>query len=99
MCRAGWLPGHRGLFSKGFSADYHFIALLGDFFGKSQGTFLALVGTQLQAARGVFNITEFRNIIEAKDCTLAYFNVAGFGLYLESIQYPEGKLTELTDIR
>ncbi len=64
-----------------------------------RGMVRGLVGTQLQAARGIFGVEDFRKIVEAKDCTLAYFNVAGFGLYLENIQYPEGKLTELIDIR
>ncbi len=64
-----------------------------------RGMVRGLVGTQLQAARGIFDMYYFRHIVEAKDCTLAYFNVAGFGLYLENICYPEGKLTEVVNIR
>ena len=52
----------------------------------------ALVGTQLNAARGKFNIDTFRQIIEAGDCTLADFSVPGYGLYLEKIEYPKGSL-------
>jgi tRNA pseudouridine38-40 synthase len=55
----------------------------------------ALVGTQLQVARGKYTLEEFRNIIEAKDCTNADFSVAGHGLYLEAVNYPEGYLVKL----
>ena len=58
-----------------------------------------LVGTQLQAGRGKMSVNEFRKIIEAKDCTKAYFNVAGHGLYLEKITYPENSFTEIQDAR
>jgi tRNA pseudouridine38-40 synthase len=56
-----------------------------------------LVGTQLQVARGKITVEEFRAVIEAKDCTKADFSVAGHGLYLEHIAYPEGMLTEVKD--
>jgi len=62
-----------------------------------RGMVRGLVGTQIQIARGRFNISEFRKIIEANDCTRAYFNVPGHGLYLEDIIYPEGALTEIKD--
>lgn len=62
-----------------------------------RGMVRALVGTQLQVAGGKHTVAEFRNIIEAKDCTKAYFNVAGHGLYLEDISYPEGSLTLIKD--
>jgi tRNA pseudouridine38-40 synthase len=64
-----------------------------------RGMVRGLVGTQLQIARGKQTIEDFRSIIEAKDCTKAYFNVAGHGLYLENISYPEGQLTEIKDKR
>jgi tRNA pseudouridine38-40 synthase len=51
-----------------------------------------LVATQLKVARGQCSLEEFRAIIEAKDCTKAYFNVTGHGLYLENITYPENQL-------
>jgi tRNA pseudouridine38-40 synthase len=60
-----------------------------------RGMVRALVGTQLQVARGRSSVEEFRQIIEARDCTKADFSVAGHGLYLEEIAYPEGKLQEL----
>src|SRR5690606_19541026 len=61
-----------------------------------RGMVRGLVGTQLQVARGKMSIAELRNIIVAKDCTLADFSVPGFGLYLEQIAYPDGSLTEIT---
>lgn len=64
-----------------------------------RGMVRGLVGTQLQVAGGKHTLEDFREIIEAKDCTKAYFNVAGHGLYLEDITYPEGKLTEIKDKR
>lgn len=60
-----------------------------------RGMVRGLVGTQLQVARGNDSLEGFRSIIEAKDCTLADFSVAGHGLYLEHIEYPAGKLEEL----
>lgn len=62
-----------------------------------RGMVRGLVSTQLQAARGKISIEGFRKIIEAKDCTKADFSVAGYGLYLEEIVYPQGKL-ELLDL-
>lgn len=60
-----------------------------------RGMVRGLVGTQLQVARGKNTVAEFRNIIEAQNCTLADFSVAGHGLYLEEIVYPDGELTEV----
>lgn len=54
-----------------------------------RGMVRALVGTQLQVARGKITVPEFENLFEKKDCTLADFSVPGFGLYLEGIEYPE----------
>jgi tRNA pseudouridine38-40 synthase len=62
-----------------------------------RGMVRGLVGTQLRVARGSESVADLRKIIEAKDCTLAYFDVAGHGLYLEKIHYPEGSLTEIKD--
>ncbi len=64
-----------------------------------RGMVRGLVGTQLQVANGRMSADEFRTVIEGRDCTKAYFNVAGHGLYLENIQYPEGSLTEIKDKR
>ena len=60
-----------------------------------RGMVRGLVGTQLHIAREKSPLHEFRRIIEARDCTQAYFNVAGHGLYLENIVYPEGLMEEI----
>jgi len=57
-----------------------------------RGMVRGLVGTQLHIAKGSGDVGEFRKIIEAQDCTKAFFNVPGHGLYLESIVYKEGSL-------
>jgi tRNA pseudouridine38-40 synthase len=57
-----------------------------------RGMVRALVGTQLQVARGKHTVDGFRKIIEAQNCTLADFSVAGHGLYLEAVNYPDGYL-------
>jgi tRNA pseudouridine38-40 synthase len=57
-----------------------------------RGMVRGLVGTQLRAARGKYDLQEFRRIVEAKDCSLADFSPKGWGLYLEEIRYPEGAL-------
>jgi tRNA pseudouridine38-40 synthase len=57
-----------------------------------RGMVRGLVGTQLHTARRKNTIDDFRKIIESGDCTKAYFDVAGHGLYLEEIIYPEGML-------
>lgn len=62
-----------------------------------RGMVRGLVATQLNIARGSSSIADFRKIIEAKDCTKAFFNVTGHGLYLEKINYPEGSLIEIKD--
>jgi tRNA pseudouridine38-40 synthase len=61
-----------------------------------RGMVRGLVGTQLQVARGKNTLADFRSIIEARDCTLADFSVAGHGLYLEAVNYPEGYLNLLS---
>lgn len=60
-----------------------------------RGMVRGLVGTQLKIARGSRNVADFRSIVEAQDCTQAYFNVPGCGLYLEEVAYPEGVLEKL----
>jgi tRNA pseudouridine38-40 synthase len=60
-----------------------------------RGMVRALVGTQLQVARGKLSVKKFREVIESGDNTKADFSVEGFGLYLEEIKYPEGLLNEL----
>ena len=60
-----------------------------------RGMVRGLVGTQIHFARGKEPLDGFRKIIEARDCTLAFFDVAGHGLYLEKIVYPDGVLEEI----
>jgi len=60
-----------------------------------RGMVRALVGTQLQVARGRSTVADFHKNIQAKDCTLADFSVTGHGLYLEAVNYPEGFLVNL----
>ena len=55
-----------------------------------RGMVRALVGTQLQVARGKVSVPEFEALIAAKDNTGADFSVPGCGLYLEEVAYPEG---------
>jgi tRNA pseudouridine38-40 synthase len=60
-----------------------------------RGMVRGIVGTQLQIARGKGTADDFRKIITTKDCTQADFSVAGHGLYLEQITYPDGVMVEL----
>jgi len=62
-----------------------------------RGMVRGLVGTQLQVGRGQISSDRFKEIIDLKDCTKADFSVAGHGLYLEEIVYPEGRL-QLLDL-
>lgn len=64
-----------------------------------RGMVRGLVGTQLQVARGRITVADFISIIESQDCTLADFSVAGHGLYLEAISYPEDLLLPRPDIK
>lgn len=63
-----------------------------------RGMVRGLVATQLRMAKGGYNIGDFRAIIEARDCTKAFFNVTGNGLYLEHIHYPDGVLSLIQKI-
>jgi tRNA pseudouridine38-40 synthase len=54
-----------------------------------RGMVRGLVGTQLQVGRGKITLQQFREIIEAKDCTRADFAVPGHGLFLQKVEYPE----------
>ncbi len=53
-----------------------------------RGMVRALVATMLQIARGKINITEFQNLVEAKDCTKVSFAVPAHGLFLINVHYP-----------
>lgn len=54
-----------------------------------RGMVRALTATMLKVARNKITINDFRQIIEAKDCTKASFAVPAHGLFLSSIHYPE----------
>lgn len=54
-----------------------------------RGMVKALVGTQLQVARGKINLADFEQIILEKDCTLADFSPPSGGLFLEKVCYPD----------
>lgn len=52
-----------------------------------RGMVRALTATMLKVGRGNLTLTEFRSIIEAKDCTRASFAVPPHGLFLLNVQY------------
>ena len=54
-----------------------------------RGMVRGLVGTMLQAGRGIISVADFRKIIEAKDCTKANFSTPAHGLFLIAVNYPE----------
>jgi tRNA pseudouridine38-40 synthase len=54
-----------------------------------RGMVRALTATILKLGRGKMSITDFRKIIEAKDCTLANFAVPAHGLFLIGVSYPD----------
>lgn len=58
-----------------------------------RGMVRALTSTMLLVGRGKIDLAEFQRIIEVKNCELASFAAPAHGLFLESVQYPEGLLT------
>lgn len=53
-----------------------------------RGMVRALVATMLKIGRNKLKLEEFRQIIEAKDCTKASFAVPAHGLFLISVEFP-----------
>jgi tRNA pseudouridine38-40 synthase len=53
-----------------------------------RGMVRALTATMLQVGRGKIDLDQFRQIIEAKDCTQASFGVPAHGLFLTQVQFP-----------
>ena len=53
-----------------------------------RGMVRALTATMLKLGRGRMDIQIFKNIIEARDCTLATFAVPAQGLFLINVAYP-----------
>ena len=51
-----------------------------------RGMVRALVATMLQVGRGKITLDEFKQIIEAKDCTKASFAVPAHGLFLTQVE-------------
>ena len=54
-----------------------------------RGMVRGLVGTMLKVGRGLISQNDFKQIIEAKDCTKANFNTPAQGLFLIKVTYPE----------
>jgi tRNA pseudouridine38-40 synthase len=54
-----------------------------------RGMVRGLAGTMLQVGRGKISLQQFRDIIEARDCTKADFSVPGHGLFLIKVNFPE----------
>jgi len=55
-----------------------------------RGMVRGIVGTMLKVGRGLISIEQFRQIIEAKDCTRADFTTPPQGLFLAAVLYPDG---------
>jgi len=55
-----------------------------------RGMVRAFVATMLLVGRNKISIDGFKTIIQQKDCTKANFAVPGRGLFLISVNYPEG---------
>jgi len=53
-----------------------------------RGMVRGLVGTMLQVGRGLIGLDDFREIIEAKNCTKANFSTPPNGLFLVEVTYP-----------
>lgn len=74
--------------------EFHFIVEANRFL---RGMVRGLVSTQLVLARRGVGAEALQEILDAKDCTKARFDVPGFGLYLEKVQYPDGALEQMFD--
>lgn len=55
-----------------------------------RGMVRALTATMLKLGRGKMGLNAFKNIVEAKDCTLANFAVPAHGLFLMEVSFPAG---------
>ncbi len=52
-----------------------------------RGMVRALTATMLKIGRGKLSVTDFKRIIEAKDCTAASFAVPAHGLFLQRVKF------------
>lgn len=59
-----------------------------------RGMVRALTATMLKIGRGKMSLEQFRDIIDAKDCSKASFAVPAQGLFLVSVAYPSTLLGE-----
>jgi len=55
-----------------------------------RGMVRALTATMLKLGRGKIGLSEFRSIIESKDCTAASFAAPAHGLFLMAVNFPVG---------
>ncbi len=55
-----------------------------------RGMVKGLVGTMLQAGRGKIDDSDFRTIVEKRDCMYADFTPPSHGLFLCGVNYPPG---------
>lgn len=53
-----------------------------------RGMVRALTATMLRVGRGKITVEQFRDIIEARDCTKASFAVPAHGLFLSEVAFP-----------
>jgi tRNA pseudouridine38-40 synthase len=53
-----------------------------------RGMVKGLVGTMLRVGAGKISISDFKKIIEARDCSLADFSVPAHALFLIDVKYP-----------
>lgn len=56
-----------------------------------RGMVRGLVGTMLQVGRGLITLDDFKQIIEAKNCTKANFTTPSTGLFLVEVTYPDAE--------
>ncbi|HQV06985.1 MAG: tRNA pseudouridine(38-40) synthase TruA [Chitinophagaceae bacterium] len=59
-----------------------------------RGMVKALTATMLEVGKEKITLSEFQNIIEAKDCTRAKFAVPSHGLFLTGVNFKPGILRE-----
>ena len=52
-----------------------------------RGMVRALTATQLKVGRGIISMQEFKNIIECRDCTNAFFDAPAHGLFLMEVEF------------
>lgn len=61
-----------------------------------RGMVRALTATMLKVGRGIISLDEFKNIIELKDCTKAYFDTPAHGLFLMEVSFLQSLVSHRT---